>query len=65
MRWAGATRWTVLRVYWNGCSVSMLMISGGSRCQAFDSRVEKVCVCIDACLELYVLVGIAVSCVGA
>ena len=34
-------------------------------CQGHDSRVERVCVCIDACMGLYVLVGIAVSCTGA
>ena len=29
------------------------------------TRVERVCVCIDTCVDLYVLVGIAVSCMGA
>ena len=29
VRWAGATRWMVLRACWNGCSVGMLMTSGG------------------------------------
>ena len=43
----------------------MLMISGGSRFQALDSRVERVCVCIDVCVDLYLLVGIAVLCMGA
>ena len=32
---------------------------------SYDSRVERVCACIDACVDLYVLVGIAVSCTGA
>ena len=30
MRWAGVTRGIVLRVCWNGCSVGMLLTSGGS-----------------------------------
>ena len=32
VRWAGATRWMVLRACWNGYSVGMLMTSGGREC---------------------------------
>ena len=32
---------------------------------SYDSQIERVCVCIDACVDLYVLVGIAVSCIKA
>ena len=41
---------------WNGCSVGMLMTS-----ESTDSLVERICVCIDACADSYVLGGIAVS----
>ena len=56
----------VLGVCWNGCSIGMLMIYWrGYVPGSYDYRVERVCVCIDACMDLYVLAGIAVSCMGA
>ena len=32
---------------------------------SYDSRVESVCICIDGCVDLYLLVGIAVLCMEA
>ena len=52
----------VLRVCWNGCSVGMLMTSEGS---VFQALMTYDVTCIDACVDLYVLVWIAVSCTGA
>ncbi len=37
VRWAGATRWMVLRASWNGCSVGMIMTSGRSVFQALTT----------------------------
>ena len=42
----------------------MLIVSGGSRFQTVTTQVG-VCVCTDACVELCVLVGTAVSYMGA
>ena len=32
---------------------------------SFDSRIEGVCISVDACLHLFIFIMIAVSCVGA
>ena len=61
VRWAGATRWTVLRVCWNEFCVDML-IFWGSRFQALITLRQKEYAYV--CVDLYVFVGIAVSCTG-
>ena len=55
----------VLRVCWNGCSVGMLITSGEVGSMLYMTRVERVCIFIDVCVDLYVFVGIAVLCMGA
>ena len=59
----------VLRASWNGCSVGMIMTSGGSVFQALTTlgynEYAYTLLCIDACVDLYVLVWIVVSCTGA
>ena len=64
MKGAGATRWMVLRVCWNGCRYAYdfwVEYLPGS----YDARIERVRVCIDTCVDLYVLARIAGSCMGA
>ena len=66
VRWPRATRWMALRAGWSGCSVGMLVTSAGVNIPGTCySRVEGACDYIDACVDVYVLVGIVVSCRGA
>ena len=39
-----------------------LVISVGSKFQALMTRIEGACICVDACLSLYIFIRIAVSC---
>ena len=55
VRWAGSTRWMVPRACWNGCSVGMLMTSGGSVFKALMTlgQNEYACVLMRAWICMY------------